>query len=260
MKRIWLSNYCFLMCFHPFLSGILLTQFPVFIFLHLPSLSVEASPLAHWPWCRPRRWAGWRWSPRAPRWWFPASCRCPPTAWGPPGGWAGREPGGPSCWTRTGVTEVLLHSLHKFSLLNQLLQILVFRPRLSDLHSNGTHAGSASTVGDAEGLVQVKMRHVRAVVCWPAQSHLEGRREEIPIMVQQIWTDNQSNITNILCAYIFYLYVVPLCPLSADRHSDTGESVVQAAIGTISFCITVLLLNLDFFKWQFMKLFFNYCF
>lgn len=56
----------------------------------------------------------------------------------------------------------------------------------SDLHSNGTHAGSASTVGDAEGLVQVKMRHVRAVVCWPAQSHLEGRREEIPIMVQQI--------------------------------------------------------------------------
>lgn len=56
----------------------------------------------------------------------------------------------------------------------------------SDLHSNGTHAGSASTVGDAEGFVQVKMRHVRAVVCWPAQSHLGGRREEIPIMVQQI--------------------------------------------------------------------------
>lgn len=56
----------------------------------------------------------------------------------------------------------------------------------SDLHSNGSHAGSTSTVGDAEGLVQVKMRHVRAVVCWPAQSHLGVRREEIPNMVQQI--------------------------------------------------------------------------
>lgn len=56
----------------------------------------------------------------------------------------------------------------------------------SDLHSDGTHAGSASTVGDAEGLVQVKMRHVRAVVCWPAQSHLGGTREEIPIMAHQI--------------------------------------------------------------------------
>lgn len=179
------------------------------LFFYLPPLSVEVSPLAHWPWCRPRRWAGWRWSPRAPRWWFPASCCCRPTAWGPPGGWAGREPGGPSCWTRTGITDVLSH---KFSLLNRLLQILVS----SDLHSNGTHAGSASTVGDAEGLVQVKMRHVRAVVCWPAQSHLEGRREEIPIMVQQIWTDNQSNITNVLCAYIFYMLFLYIHHLQTD--------------------------------------------
>lgn len=52
-------------------------------------------------------------------------------------------------------------------------------PTRPDSHSNGTHAGSASTVGDAESLVQVKMRHVRAVVCWPAQSHLMGSEGEL---------------------------------------------------------------------------------
>lgn len=49
-------------------------------------------------------------------------------------------------------------------------------PTRPDSHSDGTHARSTSTVGDAERLVQIKMRHVRTVVCWPAQSHLTGER------------------------------------------------------------------------------------
>lgn len=52
-----------------------------------------------WPWCRPRRWAGWRWSPRGRRWWCRVSSWRRPTAWEPPGGSAGRGQGGLSWWT-----------------------------------------------------------------------------------------------------------------------------------------------------------------
>lgn len=46
-----------------------------------------------WPWCKPRRLAGWHWSPRGRRWWCRVSCWCW-TAWQPPGGSAGRVRGG----------------------------------------------------------------------------------------------------------------------------------------------------------------------
>lgn len=43
---------------------------------------------------------------------------------------------------------------------------------ITDLHSNGTHAGSSSTVGDAEGFVQVQVRDIRAVISRATQTHL----------------------------------------------------------------------------------------
>lgn len=135
-----------------------------------------------WPWYRPRKWAGWRWSPTALHWWFPASCRCWPNAWGRLDGLAGREPGGPSCWGSTCITRCL-HAGYTGFCFFFTAKLVGANPHASptrpDSHSNGTHAGSASTVGDAESLVQVKMRHVRAVVCWPAQSHLMGSEGEL---------------------------------------------------------------------------------
>lgn len=45
----------------------------------------------------------------------------------------------------------------------------------SDLHSNRPHARSSPTMRDAEGLVQVEMRHVRAIISRATQTHLERR-------------------------------------------------------------------------------------
>ena len=46
----------------------------------------------------------------------------------------------------------------------------------SDLHSNRPHARSSSTMRDAERLVQVEMRHVRAIISGTTQTHLENRK------------------------------------------------------------------------------------
>ena len=40
------------------------------------------------------------------------------------------------------------------------------------LHSDGSHAGPAPTVGDAEGLVEVEVGDVGPVVARPAETHL----------------------------------------------------------------------------------------
>lgn len=41
-----------------------------------------------------------------------------------------------------------------------------------NVHSDRTHAGSTSTVRDTEGLVQVEVRHIGAVVSRTAQPNL----------------------------------------------------------------------------------------
>lgn len=45
----------------------------------------------------------------------------------------------------------------------------------SFLHSNRSHPGSSSTMRDAEGLVQVEMRDIRAIVSRATQTHLYNR-------------------------------------------------------------------------------------
>ncbi len=42
----------------------------------------------------------------------------------------------------------------------------------ADLDTNWSHAWAATTVGDAEGLVEVQVAHVRADVARRCQSHL----------------------------------------------------------------------------------------
>lgn len=161
--------------------GVSLTfhYFPPISFASSPSFFILSGNISthnvHWPWCKPRRSAEWRLSPTAQRWWCPASCWCWPTAWGPPGDSAGRERGGPSCFENNHNKMKTKKKGWMFSLLNQWVQIFIWWSTGSDLHSNRTHTRSTSTVGDAEGLVQVKMRYVRAVISWTAQSHLERK-------------------------------------------------------------------------------------
>lgn len=55
------------------------------------------------------------------------------------------------------------------------LTFLHFHSPCSDSHSDRPHARSSSSMGDAEGLVQVEMRHVGAIISRTTQTHLENR-------------------------------------------------------------------------------------
>lgn len=56
-------------------------------------------------------------------------------------------------------------------------QFIIFFPvHPVNLHSNRPHARASSTMGDAEGLVQVEMRNIRAIISRATQTHLENRK------------------------------------------------------------------------------------
>ena len=43
------------------------------------------------------------------------------------------------------------------------------------LHSNGSHAWSPSPMGNTEGLVQVGVHNISAIICWSTKSNLLGK-------------------------------------------------------------------------------------
>ena len=45
------------------------------------------------------------------------------------------------------------------------------------LHSNGPHAGAATAVGNAEGLVEVEVAHISADVAGTGEAHLARWQE-----------------------------------------------------------------------------------
>lgn len=68
------------------------------------------------------------------------------------------------------------------------------KERTSDSHSDGSHAGSTPSVGDAEGLVQVQVGDVRPVVARPADPHLGVHVGSIQVDLGPRSVDQLANV------------------------------------------------------------------
>lgn len=82
---------------HPKKAFFLFACIYIFWYLWIQYPSSTLTDDMNWPLCRPRRWAGWRLSPRVQRWWSPVSCWCWLIAWVPQDDSGGREQGEPYC-------------------------------------------------------------------------------------------------------------------------------------------------------------------